>query len=147
MRRSHLYLWAKSNELAMGESTIDEVVEDGNGNVILLLRQIAPWENSQVLEQLQSRLNGYIDVVNHGVLYEKYPDLKGKPVYIRLLCTHKPPVEIGLKFERVNNTLANMNIGFEIMHIEVADPTKRKDRIKEAIISLVKRLRGRKGRL
>ena len=52
----------------MAETTVDEISEDRHGSVILLLRQTEPWENREVLEQFQHRINGYIDIVTHGTL-------------------------------------------------------------------------------
>lgn len=127
----------------MSDTTIDQVSEDKNGNVILSLRQTEPWDKSQVLEQFQKRLNGYIDVLTHGALYKKYPDLTGKPVRIRLICYYAPPESMRSKLDRVNQTLAALSIGFEITQIEVADPAKRRDTIKDFIVSLYQRFRGK----
>lgn len=125
----------------MAETIVDEISEDRHGNVILLLRQTEPWANREALEQFQQRINGYIDIVTHGALHEKYPDLQTKPVRIRLLCYYAPPEEMQQKLNRVRQTLEQLKIGFEIVQINVEND--RRDKLKERVVSLINKLRGK----
>jgi hypothetical protein len=124
----------------MGETTIDQISEDREGNIILLLRQVERWDNPETLLEFQIRLNGYVDVVAQGALYEKYPDMRGRPVRIRLLCYDLPPQQVKLKLDQVNHELQQRGMGLEILQIKVETPQKM--RAKDRLRSLFRRLVG-----
>jgi hypothetical protein len=123
----------------MAEIVIDQIVEEQKGDVILFLRQIEPWDKSETLMEFQKRLNGYIDAITQGFLYQKYPDLIRRPIRIRLLCYYEPSSNVRGKLDRATQTLAGLGIGFEIVHIKV--DTEPSDKLKAGLSSFFRKLR------
>ncbi|HEY1172580.1 MAG TPA: DUF6572 domain-containing protein [Verrucomicrobiae bacterium] len=121
-------------------TTIDQVSEE-KGAVILSLQQFSSSEDREAMVVFQDKLNGYISAVKNEGLYEQFPDLKDKPVRIRLICSHELTPVVKAKLDRVNATLAEVSIGFEVVLIKVEAGGR--DMLKERIISWVNCFRGK----
>ena len=73
----------------MGRVTIDIVTRSRDGSFNLILVEQGPWPESEVfanIKRLQERLYDVIDVALDGLLVDQFPEIKGKPVTIRLDC-------------------------------------------------------------
>ena len=61
------------------------------GTVFLSLVEERPWgDRGELLRELETKLNTYIEYVEGGQLVHDYPDLVGKPVAFRLHYFHEP---------------------------------------------------------
>ena len=77
--------------------TIDFVGNDPeNDEFVLFLVEEGPWENSSSEDRLrviQDRLYNTVDVAIDGILFEKYPNQRGRKVRIQLDC-YDPPSDL-----------------------------------------------------
>jgi hypothetical protein len=103
----------------MNTTLIDEILRQKDGVIVLVLRQNAPWSDPEVLKLFQDKINGYISSIESGALVEKFPEFKDAKFKIRLVTQEEPDLEIRGKIDRLNNTLNNLGISFEVMQIKV----------------------------
>lgn len=63
---------------------IDSIgIDSGFGNVILTINDDLPWTNEyEHLNILQDKINSYLELIDSGEIYEKYPKAKGKRIEI-----------------------------------------------------------------
>src|ERR1043165_234083 len=125
----------------MGETTIEKILEEKTGAVILSLTQPNAWDAPGVVQRLQEQINGYISVIQSGALVQRFPQYQGRSVKIRIVFYSDLPEHTHRELDEVNHTLARLGIGFPLMQIKVE--TERRNRLKEGIMSLFKRLRGK----
>lgn len=122
----------------MAETTIDIIAEDKNGGVILTLNQFLPWNSPQIYSEFEQKLNGYIQVIVGGKIYEKYPDLRGKPIRIRLYYFYEPPPETRAKLDSINQKFLTPLIRFEEKRLTLPAMLSPWDKIKGSIRSFFK---------
>jgi hypothetical protein len=73
------------------QEVIDAIaVHKASGEVILTVSDHLPWDDDNHLLTLQTKLNRYLDFIESGELLEKYPDAKGRPVRIDVVCQFAP---------------------------------------------------------
>src|SRR5258708_1032618 len=121
----------------MSETTIEKLLEDQAGTVILSLTQPQPWDEPTIMAKLQERLNGYASVIESGVLVKKFPHYIGRNFQIRVVFYHDLPEAAHQNLTQIEQALATKGIGLHLMQIKVE--AGRRDRLKEGIVSLMNR--------
>jgi hypothetical protein len=93
---------------------IDIIGIDQNGSAALTISDHLLWDNeNEHLLILQNKINTYLEAIETGELYEKYPNAKNKPIVIRVVALYNPN-EDGLSFlEQVGQILTSAGYGFE----------------------------------
>lgn len=83
--------------------------------VELLMIEDRPWGSDPAqLDQLQEKLNNYLDYVLDGFLTQQYPDYVGRKIRIALQCVTEPKgPERGL-IEAIERYLASTGIEFRL---------------------------------
>lgn len=92
---------------------------DGS-TIVLSLVETRPWDTKgEHLLDLQAKLNTYLDFIESGQLFQKYPQAKGKKVLFRLQSTFAPSAQ-ALEFVEIikRNYLAPASIGFEASELK-----------------------------
>jgi glycerophosphoryl diester phosphodiesterase len=92
---------------------IDFISTDSNANVVLTISDHLEWdvENEHLL-LLQNKINAYLEFIENGDLFEKYPDAKGRKIVVNLVTKHSLN-KIALDFiGRVKDFLADHGYGF-----------------------------------
>ena len=73
---------------------IDVVSKDKDGTIVLSISDHLDWENTkQHLLILQEKINTYLNFVDSGEIYEKYPEAKGRPIEIEVRFHYGPSME------------------------------------------------------
>jgi hypothetical protein len=111
---------------AMSSVTIDVVAARPDGSICLYLVEQGPWpeDHSEKLRALQKRLFDVVEVVAQDKLVERFPEIKGRGICIRLDCYDLPgpPVDaLFVAFQEFCKTSpewsgACRSIVFEISH-------------------------------
>src|SRR6266516_3083631 len=115
----------------MGEVTVDQLLEEKDGTVALVLRQVEPWDAPGVLSRLQGKINGYVSVICDGPLVEKFPEFRGKKCKVRLISHYDLPDDLRPKIDMVNQRLNQLGIGFVLMNIKIQPPHNADETLKE----------------
>ena len=90
--------------------TFDRVAD----RVILLMIEHRPWgSDPKQLDQLQEKLNNYLDYVLDGYLTKQYPDYLGKVVRIQLEAPAPPEGEAAELVKAIEHYLKSIRIEFE----------------------------------
>ena len=90
-------------------------VDPENGEIVLLMIEDRPWESDpKQLDQLQEKLNNYLDYILDGYLTKQYPDYIGKKARIELSCMTAPRGEAQSLVDAIQSYLRSVNIGFKL---------------------------------
>ncbi|ACB76332.1 hypothetical protein [Opitutus terrae] len=86
----------------MRQVTIDFVTVRPDGSYCMRVLEEGPWEGEPLgeLRRIQERLYDVIEVVTTGKFVERYPESKGRQVYIKLDCYRVPKDHICPFFDR-----------------------------------------------
>lgn len=77
---------------------IDAISINPNDVVVLTIADHLPWNNQhEHLMMLQSKINGYLQFIESGEIYEQYPDAKGKAYQIGIAFKFAPD-KTGMEF-------------------------------------------------
>jgi len=64
---------------------VDLVTESPAGEIALIMSDTGRWDGSpERVLQLQDKLNTYVEFVESGELYERYPEARGRPIRFQL---------------------------------------------------------------
>jgi hypothetical protein len=75
------------------KNTIDFASIDPTGNAVFLtISDHLDWDNERShFDLLKNKINAYVNAVEGGDFYKKYPLAIGKKVVIDLVCKYQPP--------------------------------------------------------
>jgi|SRR5579864_5033654 len=92
---------------------IDVVSKDSKGTVVLSISDHLNWDNvKQHLLILQEKINTYLNFVESGEIYEKYPDTKGRPIEIEVRFHYEPSMEARAFLAKVKPIVENSGYSF-----------------------------------
>lgn len=75
-------------------NVIDVVSKDQKGTIVLSISDHLDWDNTQQhLLVLQEKINTYLNFLDSGEIYEKYPDTKGHHIQIDIRFHYQPSIE------------------------------------------------------
>jgi hypothetical protein len=113
--------------------SIDKVVQEKDGSVVLIMREDRPWDGSeQRLVELRRKINTYAAFVQQKQLEKNFPDLAGKPVSFQLMCLQHQPDPKTMQFlDRANAQLAAHSLQIKVRVIQVATPEMRRQELKQ----------------
>lgn len=95
-------------------NVIDIISTDEQGNVILTISDHLEWDDdNEHLLILQEKINSYLESIEGGDLYEKYPNAKNRIVIIRIVCLHSPNKDGELFLRKVKEILENAGHCFQ----------------------------------
>lgn len=96
-------------------STIDVVVQDGDGHYLLVMVEDRPWgaDPAQPV-QLRDKINAYTGFVVDGELSRHYPETIDQSVYIQLDCVQHPSADIATILDHARGQLGKLGIGFRV---------------------------------
>jgi Family of unknown function (DUF6572) len=93
-------------------NTVDAIgVEKTTGIAILTMTDSWDWsDEGQHLLALQDKINAYLNFIESGEIYQKYPNAKGWKIIIDVV-TKFPLPEIGVQFlEKANAACADLGV-------------------------------------
>ncbi|WP_018657420.1 DUF6572 domain-containing protein [Actinomadura flavalba] len=72
--------------------SIDQITVNNEKSVYTLdMVETRPFTDSEAQrEQIAEKINLYLEVIQTGQLYEQFPDIRGKELRVRLVCTDEP---------------------------------------------------------
>lgn len=72
----------------MNQVTIDFVTVRPDGSYCLRLREVGPWDEdaTEALKRIQDRLCTAVEVIADGKFIERFPESKGKKIFIMVDC-------------------------------------------------------------
>ena len=92
---------------------IDVVSKDKDGTIVLSISDHLDWRNSKEhLQILQDKINTYLNFVDSGEIFEKYPDAKGHPVQIDIRFHYQPSMEAHAFLAKVKPIVENSGYSF-----------------------------------
>lgn len=92
---------------------IDFVSIDLNGDVVLTISDHLEWdENNEHLLILQDKINAYVNSIESGDLYKKYPNASGRNIVINLIAKAAPNKEGKNFIEKTKEFLSSEGYGF-----------------------------------
>ena len=99
---------------------IDAISIDPNNVVVLTISDHLEWDDeNEHLVLLQDKINGYLEVIESGEIYESYPDAKGKGFQIDIAFKFLPTdTAIGF-LEKIEEILAQL--GCELHYYNLDD--------------------------
>lgn len=85
--------------------------EKTTGDIILTITDSWDWaDEGQHLLALQNKINAYLDFIESGEIFQKYPNAKGRKLVIDVV-TRFPLPEIGVQFlEKANAACADLGV-------------------------------------
>jgi hypothetical protein len=88
-------------------NTVDSisVSEDGKDYELLMTEERLFEDSDLQFEQLEDKINAYIDFIQLGQLYEQYPQARGHELKVCLVCRNEP---VGERFRDLLNTAARL---------------------------------------
>jgi hypothetical protein len=67
---------------------------DTQGNAALTVSDHLPWTDvNHHLYHLQEKINGYLRFIDSGEIYEKFPELRSRPIVIDIVLKYPSPTE------------------------------------------------------
>ena len=102
------------------KNVIDIVSIDEEGNAVLTISDHLEWdiENEHILI-LQDKINCYLQAIEGGDLYNKYPNAKDRKIVIRIIALHSPNDDGQIFLERVRNILETTGYGFQFSQHQI----------------------------
>ncbi len=98
---------------------IDFVSIDLNGNVVLTISDHLEWDaNNEHLIILQDKINAYINSIESGDLYKKYPDSRGRSIVINLMAKMAPNKEGKMFIKKTKEFLKSEGYDFSFNIVE-----------------------------
>ncbi|MEU5876582.1 DUF6572 domain-containing protein [Spirillospora sp. NPDC047279] len=72
--------------------TVDEITATDDGSsYTLVMVETRPFEMSErQTDQLLAKINSYLDIIQSGKLVERFPEMAGKEIKVRLVCMDEP---------------------------------------------------------
>jgi hypothetical protein len=73
--------------MSVDQSQIIDVVSKNNkGNIVLSISDHLSWEDTEEhLRLLQEKINTYLNFLDSGEIYDKYPDARGRHIEIEVM--------------------------------------------------------------
>jgi hypothetical protein len=86
---------------------IDSVTLSADGGSYrLLMTEVRPFEDSdEQFTQLMEKVNAYVEFIQTGQLYDRFPEARGKALDVRLICRNEPVGERFVKLLRAATAL------------------------------------------
>lgn len=98
---------------------VDFISIDLLGNAVLTISDHLPWDNgNDHLSALQNKINTYLEFIESGILYQKYPNAKGRKIVIYVTAKYEPNANAKAFFETTNQILKSAGYGFQIEVLE-----------------------------
>lgn len=92
---------------------IDVVSKDKDGTIVLSISDHLDWENTkQHLLILQEKINTYLNFLDSGEIYEKYPEAKGHAIQIDVRFHYQPSMEARAFLEKVKPIVEESGYSF-----------------------------------
>ena len=96
---------------------IDFVSFDMSGNCVLTVSDHLSWDNlGEHLFCLQEKLNVYLQFIESGEIYQKYPNAQGFPIIISVVMKYRAPAQAQWFFTKVAAVIENAGFELEIQH-------------------------------
>lgn len=90
-------------------------LDPATDEIVLLMIEDRPWgSDPKQLDQLQEKLNNYLDYILDGYLTKQYPDYLGKRARIELSSVSVPEGEAASLIDAIQSYLRSVNIGFKL---------------------------------
>jgi uncharacterized protein DUF6572 len=97
---------------------IDVVSQDKDGTIVLSISDHLDWDNGkQHLLILQEKINTYLNFIDSGEIYERYPDAKGHPIQIDVRFHYQPNMEARAFLAKVKPIVENSGYSFRFEQI------------------------------
>jgi len=92
--------------------TVDVVsIDNRSGEVVLTVSDPFGWSNpAHHLQLLQAKLQSYVDFVESGELYARYPKTRDRRPRVDVVFFHPSPTAATPALERASSQLASANI-------------------------------------
>lgn len=98
---------------------IDAISIDLMGNAVLTIADDLLWDNgNEHLFILQSKINAYLEFIESGNLYQKYPDAEGRNIVINIASKYEPNENAKEFINRTRQILQSAGYSF---HFEVLE--------------------------
>ncbi|MEZ6096273.1 MAG: DUF6572 domain-containing protein [Pirellulaceae bacterium] len=99
-------------------NVIDLIGTDrADGHVTLTIIDHLPWlSDNEHLLLLQTKLNGYLDFIESGQIYDDYPNAIDRDFEISIVCMHKPEGDAIRFLELAGETIRNAGYRFSVQH-------------------------------
>jgi hypothetical protein len=131
----------------MADIVIDRIFEEARTRTAVLSLPVAqPWDEPGAMADLHRKIDGYVSTVTTGLLLERFPKYRGWTFRISVVSPHQPSENIQVELDQLNQNLLNKGIEFEIMVIKVGTPHEQRAKLKNSILSFLKRLVGKGSR-
>ncbi len=102
---------------------IDIVSKDQTGNFVLTICDHLDWQDTEEhLLALQEKINTYLDFLDSGEIYEKYPDARGHEKEIEAMFVHAPNSQALLFLSRVKSIIEYSGYSFRYDRLLSVDP-------------------------
>ena|SRR5690606_10483941 len=96
------------------KEVIDLISIDEQQKVILTISDHLEWdERNEHLLILQEKINSYLESIEGGDLYEKYPNARNRKIVIRIVSLYNPNEDGEFFLQRVKQILESAGYGFE----------------------------------
>lgn len=90
-------------------------IDRETGTIVLSISDHLDWEDDEHIFRLQDKLDTYINFIESGQLYRKYPDMKGKNVKISILFKFQPNATALHFLGHVREVLENSEYQFNFL--------------------------------
>jgi hypothetical protein len=95
------------------KNVIDVISIDLEGNAVLTISDHLDWDaQNEHLLILQDKINSYLESIEGGDFYDKYPNARDRNIVIRVVALHKPNDEGQSFLKSVKNKLESAGYGF-----------------------------------
>jgi hypothetical protein len=92
---------------------IDIISTTVEGKIELTISDHLSWDDTNHLQLLEDKINGYLSFIESGQIYEDYPEAINREIRIRTALKYEPNAE-GVGFlEKCREIINNAGIGFE----------------------------------
>lgn len=92
---------------------IDIVSKNEKGDIFLSISDHLDWQDVYAhLLTLQTKINTYIAFVESGEVYEHYPEVRGRAIFVEVLFHHAPLEEAVTFLSRAARIVESAGAGF-----------------------------------
>lgn len=100
------------------KNVIDIISIDEDGNAVLTISDHLKWDDqNEHLLILQDKINAYLESIEGGDLYIKYPNAKNRNIVIRIISLNEPNKDGYFFLDRAREVLEDAGYGFRFEHL------------------------------
>lgn len=101
------------------KNVIDVISIDKDGNTVLTISDHLKWDDeNEHLLILQDKINAYLESIEGGDLYVKYPNAENRNIVIRIISLNKPNKDGQIFLDRARGVLEGAGYGFKFEHLQ-----------------------------